>query len=348
MSVFSEINERGARQCPPIRRDIPSGEQIGEIRSFAPRPGQGHTALQTAPAPAPNGAIYDPEGVQRQLAQWNRVRLSPQCPAQDWAATLKHDAFMHYLEGLTIEALREEVYDRAQAAPRDPAGFVAWFEALQENGPGQGDALFPWLANHADTDQMLWFLQQEAAGEAGFDDLVAMTQVKLPTQAKLELARNYWDEMGRGNVGGMHGPMLNRAIETLGLNPTIETTEPASLTLANTLTAFASTRRYVWHSVGALGVVELTAPGRVAQVATGLKRLGFPPVVRKYFELHAILDVKHSADWNTNALTPLAQECPECLPFIAEGALMRLLCGDRCFDAYRAHYGFSNGEAPRE
>ena len=49
---------------------------------------------------------------------------------------------------------------------------------------------------------------QEAAGEAGFDDLVAMTQVKLPTRAKLELARNYWDEMGRGNPKGMHGPML--------------------------------------------------------------------------------------------------------------------------------------------
>ena len=80
--------------------------------------------------------------------------------------------------------------------------------------------------------------------------------------------------------------------------------------LANTLTAFSTTRRYAWHAVGALGVVELTAPGRVAQVAKGLKRLGNPPVVRKYFELHAMLDIKHAQDWIANVLRPLVAEDP--------------------------------------
>ncbi len=69
---------------------------------------------------------------------------------------------------------------------------------------------------------MRWFLQQEVAGEAGFDDLVAMCQVKMPTQAKLELARNYWDEMGRGAEAGMHGPMLDQLAKALELEPTIE------------------------------------------------------------------------------------------------------------------------------
>ncbi len=183
---------------------------------------------------------------------------------------------------------------------------------------------------------MRWFLTQEAAGEAGFDDLVALTQVKLPDEAKLELARNYWDEMGRGNMNGMHGPMLNRAVAALDLKPSIDETVWESLALANTMTAFATVRRYTWHSVGALGVVELTAPGRVALVGQGLKRLDHPPVVRKYFELHAVLDVKHSEDWNQNALLPLAREIPKCLPFIAEGALMRLAAGERCFKRYRA------------
>jgi hypothetical protein len=81
----------------------------------------------------------------------------------------------------------------------------------------------------------------------------------------------------------MHGPMLGRMVETLGLEPAIEDTVWESLALANTLTAFATTRRYAWHSVGALGVVELTAPTRVAKVGEGLKRLGFPPVARKIF-----------------------------------------------------------------
>ncbi len=84
-------------------------------------------------------------------------------------------------------------------------------------------------------------------------------------------------------------------------------------------------------------MVELTAPGRVAAVAAGLKRLGYPPVVRKYFELHAHLDVQHSQAWNANVLEPLVAEDPSRARFIAEGALLRLTCGAWCFDAYRAH-----------
>ena len=223
----------------------------------------------------------------------------------------------------------------AARAPTDVDGFIAWFEQLQDMGPGQGDALFPWLAETASRDQLRWFFEQEAAGEAGFDDLVAYTQVKLPVPAKLELARNYWDEMGRGQRAGMHGPMLDALVETLEVNPVIENTLWQSLALANAMTAMATNRDYAWHSVGALGVIELTAPGRSAMVARGLRRIGLSDRERRYFDLHAALDVKHSADWNREALRPLVEEDPRRATAIAEGALMRLLCGARCFDAYR-------------
>ena len=62
----------------------------------------------------------------------------------------------------------------------------------------------------------------EVAGEAGFDDLVALTQVRLPKRAKLGLARNYWDEMGRGNAKGMHGPMLETLSTAMALRPKAE------------------------------------------------------------------------------------------------------------------------------
>ena len=281
--------------------------------------------------------VCDHEDLHRQLAHWNGRRLSPAEPAASWMEDLREDARLQWLEGAWIEGFRERIADAAAQAPCDPDGFIAWFEALKSTGPGQGDPLFPWLAREASLDEMKWFLTQEAAGEAGFDDLVAMTQVKVPGPAKLELARNYWDEMGRGHVGGMHGPMLDAVVRTLGLEPRIEETVWESLALANTMTAFAATRRYAWHSIGALGVVELTAPGRVAAVAAGLKRLGQPPVVRKYFELHAHLDVEHSKAWNLNALRPLVAEAPSRARCIAEGALMRLTCGELCFDAYRGH-----------
>jgi hypothetical protein len=292
-----------------------------------------------ATLPAAHGARpsqFLTDSFQRGLAHWNRERLAPGFPQADWQKVLERDLRMSRLEGGFIEELREEVADAAARAPTDPDGFIAWFEELKQIGPGQGDALFPWLAEQADEDQLRWFFEQEAAGEAGFDDLVAFTQVKLPVSAKLELARNYWDEMGRGQQAGMHGPMLDALVETLRVAPTIERTVWESLALANAMTAMATNRRYAWHSIGALGVIELTAPGRSALVAKGLKRIGLSNRERRYFDLHAVLDVKHSEDWNREALRPLVAEDPRRATAIAEGALIRLACGERCFDRYRA------------
>ena len=276
------------------------------------------------------------DSFQRGLAHWNRERLQPGFPSDDWQKTLERDLRMTRLEGGFLEELRGEIADRAASAPRDADGFIAWFEALQGNGPGQGDALFPWLAEEATRDELRWFFEQEAAGEAGFDDLVALTQVKLPSGAKLELARNYWDEMGRGQAKGMHGPMLDALTQTMEVQPSIEGTVWESLALANAMTGMATARRYAWHSIGALGVIELTAPGRSALVAKGLRRIGLSDRERRYFDLHAVLDVKHSADWNREALRPLIEEDPARATAIAEGALMRLECGARCFERYRA------------
>jgi hypothetical protein len=240
------------------------------------------------------------------------------------------------LERAFLAHLRSEVSAEAADVPQDADGFIDWFEKLKIDGPGQGDALFPWLASEANRDQLRWFFEQEAAGEAGFDDLVAMTQVKMPATAKLELARNYWDEMGRGNPAGMHGPMLDALVAILDVDPAIDTTVWESLALANAMTAMATHRDYAWHSVGALGVIELTAPGRSAMVAKGLRRIGLSDRERRYFDLHAVLDVKHSADWNREAIRPLLEEDPSRAVSLAEGALIRLRCGARCFDRYRA------------
>ncbi len=239
----------------------------------------------------------------------------------------------------SLERECADVEPLARQAPCESAAFVAWFEDLERVGPGQHDSLFPYLAGQASRAEMCWFLTQEVAGEAGFDDLVALTQVKFPVRAKLELARNYWDEMGRGQRGGMHGLMLERVVRALGLIPRPEETVWEALALANVMTGLAANRCYAYHSVGALGVVEQTAPGRVALVNQGLKRLGIDAGDRQYFALHATLDVQHSAAWNREVLTSLVAENPELAQPIAEGALMRLQAGARCFARYRRELG---------
>ena len=275
----------------------------------------------------------DPTELHLALTHFAQRRLRPALP--DSPVHQPGDPRLRALEAAFLEDEREAVAPLAAEAPGEPQQFVRWFEALRETGPGQGDPLFPWLATRASFAQMRWFLQQEVAGEAGFDDLVALTQVRMPVRAKLELARNYWDEMGRGREPAMHGPLLAQLAHAVDAEADPAHTVWEALALGNLLVALALDRRYAYHSVGALGAVELTAPGRVAQVDQGLARLGLPKAARRYFTLHATLDLQHSAAWNREVLAPLVAEEPRAARAIAEGALMRLRAGARCFERYR-------------
>lgn len=287
----------------------------------------------------------DPTKLHLALAHFAQRRLRPALP--ETPIHQPEDLRLRALEAAFLEDEREAVADRAAAAPEEPEAFVRWFEALREEGPGQGDPLFPWLMTRASLAQMRWFLQQEVAGEAGFDDLVALTQVRMPVRAKLELARNYWDEMGRGHEDGMHGPMLTATAVELKLEPSVDGTVCEALALANMMVALAANRRYAYQAIGALGVIEMTAPGRVAMVNTGLRRLGVTARGRRYFQLHAGLDIKHSEAWNAEVIRPLAESDPAIAHAIAEGALLRLRCGARCFERYRQELGFIDEAAPR-
>ena len=275
-------------------------------------------------------------GLQGRLSALNRARLSPGLPDADWAGQAAARQAAELEEERFLATSRKRVAAVAAGCPRDAAGFVAWFEGLRLTGPGQGDTLFGWLAERAPMSAMRWFLAQEVAGEAGFDDLTAMTMLRMPQRPKLELARNLWDEMGRGQARAMHGPLLDRLAARLELDQAAEEIVWEAAALANTMAGLAANRRYAFHAIGALGVVELTAPDRAAQVDAGLRRLGVEARDRHYFALHAVLDVKHSAAWNAEVIVPLVAEDPRVAVAVAEGALMRLACGAACFARYRS------------
>jgi heme oxygenase-like protein len=279
-----------------------------------------------------------------ELCLYNGRQLQPGVPHHAWREEIDIYARILHAEGEYIETVRNEIASLTADIPTDVDDFIAWYEELKQSGPGQGDPLFPWLAETATHDQMLWFLTQEVAGEAGFDDLLALTQVKMPVTAKLEMARNYWDEMGRGRDSAMHGPLLERLAQYLAIDAAPDRVLPESLALGNAMLAMARSRRYCYQSIGALGAIEMTAPTRAGFVADGLKRLRVPTKKRLYFTLHAVLDVKHSECWNREVLRSLVAQSPDCAVSIGEGALIRLWHGARCFERYRRHFSL---EAPQ-
>ncbi len=278
--------------------------------------------------------IADPDAERhRRLAYHLRSRLAPSITGD--IPTGAQERSPHDADDLRrFPRQAEDSVGGCRDVPTDADGFVAWFEALRESGPGQGDRLFPWLAQAADETAMRWFLAQELAGEAGFDDLVALTLVRLPPRPKMEMARNLWDEFGRGNPEGVHGALLARMAVELALTCPMEAATSETLALANLMAGLAIERQ-VFHAVGALGIIEPTAPGRVACVAQGMRRHGMPASTRRDYELHATLDIEHSRRWNAEILHPLVAADPRIAPLLAQGALMRLEAGRRCFERYR-------------
>ncbi len=108
--------------------------------------------------------------LQRRLSSFNHERLRPRLPVDldvdDEELSLDDEVQLRSLEERFIDGERAAVAAEAARVPDDPEGFVAWFEALKETGPGQNDPLFAWLAGSATLEQLRWFLTQEVAGEA--------------------------------------------------------------------------------------------------------------------------------------------------------------------------------------
>jgi Iron-containing redox enzyme len=276
-----------------------------------------------------------------QLARLDRMRLAPGTPKADWRPDLEEELALRAIELDWIETERARIAPIADRAPRDAARFLRWFEDLEQDGPGQHDPLFGWLAEAATLCQMRWFLRQELASAVGFEDLVAIAQVRLPAGPKLGLARDFWCELGRGHESLMRGPMLTRLADELSLPQLPDDILWEARALGNMLCGLTANRCYTYQALGALGVVELTAGIRAAHIRSGLERLGVSTEAIRYYDI----DSERSSAWNRDVLLPLVAGNIELAPMIAEGALLWLEMGARCYARYRDELSFVHSHA---
>lgn len=275
------------------------------------------------------------EPLHRRLAEFNRLRLQPRLDVEDWQQHLRQELELRTVEGHVVEAERSRARAVAETAPTQPREFVSWFEQLREQSAAQSEGLFTWLAQRASRREMSWFLAQEVASEHDLPDLLALTQVKQGWRAKLEIARDYWDEMGQGNASATRA----RLLECLERELLMDATHPPAwecLARSNLMLALAANRRYAFHAIGALGLLELTAASPAASIDAGLSRLGVSAEARGFFGVRQRLAPLRAHAWNEHVILPLVAQDARSARAIAEGALMRLAADARCHRRYRA------------
>jgi hypothetical protein len=193
--------------------------------------------------------------------------------------------------------------------------------------------VYKWLARDASWDDVVTFLALEGGPDAGFDDLVAICQIGLTGRAKLELATNYWDEMGNGDLAAVHTALhedLGAAIELPHLPLS---GQPTSALERAALGGLLATNRWLQPEfLGALGLIELQAGPRCRLVLRAFDRCGAPAGAYPFYEVHAEVDPRHGQDWLENAIAPTAAAYPDWSSRLVKGAHWRNAVNVAFFD----------------
>jgi hypothetical protein len=184
--------------------------------------------------------------------------------------------------------------------------------------------IYKWLAHEASWEDIVTFLALEGGPDAGFDDLVAACQIGLTGRAKLELATNYWDEMGNGDLAAVHTTLHDNLIAAIDMPKLPLEGLPTSALERMALGGLLSTNRWLQpEALGALGLIELQAGPRCRLVLQAFDRCAAPAAAYPFYEVPAEVDPRHGRDWLDNAIAPTIEEIPQWSTRIVQGAHWR-------------------------
>ncbi len=195
---------------------------------------------------------------------------------------------------------------------------------------------YKWLARDASWTELVDFLSLEGGPDGGFDDLVAACQIGLSGSAKLELAQNYWDEMGNGRQEAVHTVLHEDLVNAVQLRRIPRELLPVEALERAALAGLFATNHWLQpEMLGALGLLELQAGPRCRLVLQAFDRLGAPAAAYPFYVEHAEVDPRHGKDWVEKAIGPTVAEHPEWGPRIVKGAWWRSTLNLAFFEAVR-------------
>ncbi len=200
----------------------------------------------------------------------------------------------------------------AQLVPADldaipAAGFVPWLKDRVRRHPAFKHAYYhDFIRSEATPVDLRRYLVQESVVDGRFDDLLALLQLGTDGATKLEIAENYWDEMGNGDAAQVHTLMFSRAMTALAVTD-VEMREEMSaegLLSGNLAMLLCRYRETYPEAVGFLAVTEWLVPDRFSQVLAGWNRLGLDPAGIEYHDAHIAIDARHASGWFNNVVKP--------------------------------------------
>ncbi len=221
-----------------------------------------------------------------------------------------------------------------EQAPTEPRPYLSWLKGLVRRHRAFKHPYYTeFIRDQAGHDDLRTYVVQESLVDGRFDDLLAMMQVGTAGAAKMEIANNYWDEMGNGDPDQVHTHLFNKIYEVFDVREDdMESVMTAGDLLTGNLAVLVCRyRRLYAEAVGFLGMTEWLVPDRFTDVVHAWERLGLPPVGITYHRLHITVDSQHAAGWFHHVVLPAAHDA-RMRRGIARGALWRVNSSARLLD----------------
>jgi hypothetical protein len=159
-------------------------------------------------------------------------------------------------------------------------GFVGWITDFVSKHESNGiHPIFYYLRDQANFKEMRYFTLQETPLEMLFGDIVALMMPGVYGGIKVELVKNFWDEVGHADDAKVHRNLRGNLMCQLDIEPDFYQTDVEffvreELTLVNMYLAMGMNRSKLTQLVGVMLATELVIPGRFQYLIDGWRRLG--------------------------------------------------------------------------
>lgn len=199
-----------------------------------------------------------------------------------------------YLDGLRADVARAGGDDAAHRAREVGPGPVVDDLLARFDGP----SLSGHMADDGTGEQFQELMVHRSGYQLKEADPHTMGLARLePGPRKAAYVEIQFDEYGGGRPGASHAELFAAAMDAAGLPSAygshVDVLPGPTLATGNLLTLFASRRGLLDALVGHLALFEMTSVGPMGRYAQAASRLGFPPAVRAFYDVHVVADHHH-------------------------------------------------------
>ncbi len=229
----------------------------------------------------------------------------------------------------TLLGWRRDLEARFLDRVADEAGPVASGDDIGERlreilASATGPSLSSYLAERGSRDELLEFVVHRSAYQLKEADPHSWALPRLSGRSKAALVEIQADEYGQGVHKDMHAELFALSMRQVGLDSTygayLDNLPGVTLATVNLVSCFGLHRRLRGALVGHLAVFEMTSVEPMGRYSVALRRHGFGPWARLFYDTHVVADAHHQTVATRDLAGGLVRDEPQLAGDVLFGA----------------------------